>query len=183
MNMLARMFGAARLDPHAYEDVEQDSGAMPQALLLVIVISILSGLGEYFGGDGEIVDALVFAAVRGVAFWAIWALMIYMIGGTILRTENTHANWGQVARGTAFAQTPGILNVLAFIGTVGPIITFVVFVWQFIGVVISARQTLDYTSLLRAFFVVLLAIIPSAIIYVIFAVVVFAATSGNGNGS
>lgn len=180
MNILTRMFGAARLDPHTYEEVEADGSAMPQALLLVIVISILSGLGEYFGGEGEILDALVFAAIRGIAFWAIWALMIYMIGGTILRSADTHANWGQVARGTAFAQTPGVLNVLAFIPTVGPIITFVVFVWQFVGVVISARQTLDYGSSLRAFFVVLLAIIPSAIIYVIFAVVVFAATSGNG---
>lgn len=181
MNILTRMFGAARLDPHTYEEVEADVKAMPQALLLVIVISILSGLGEFFRGDGDILDALVLAAVRGVAFWAIWALMIYMIGGTILRSADTHANWGQVARGTAFAQTPGVLNVLAFIPTFGGIITFVVFVWQFIGVIISARQTLDYSSTLRAFFVVLIAVIPSVVVYVIFAIIlgVFT-TSGNG---
>ena len=182
MKMLTRMFGAARLDPHTYEEVEADSGAMPQALLLVVVISILSGLGGYFDGDGDILDALVLAAVRGIAFWAIWALMIYMIGGTILRSPDTHANWGQVARGTAFAQSPGVLLILTFIPTVGGLITFLVFFWQLIGVIISARQTLDYSSSLRAFFVVLLAVIPSAIVYVIFAVVLFAATA-SGNGS
>ncbi|MDE2968939.1 MAG: hypothetical protein OXT51_02400 [Chloroflexota bacterium] len=182
MNVLTRMIGAARLDPHTYEEVEADSSAMPQALLLVVVISILSGLGEYFRGDGAILDALVYAAVRGVVFWAVWALMIYMIGGTILRSAETHANWGQVARGTAFAQSPGVLNVLAFIPTVGGIITFVVFFWQFIGVIISARQTLDYTSSLRAFFVVLLAIIPSAIVYAIFAVT-FGVFTASSNGS
>ena len=181
MNMLTRMFGAARLDPHTYEEVEADSSAMPQALLLVVVISILSGLGEFFAGEGDILDALVVAAFRGLLFWAIWALLIYMIGGTILRTPETHANWGQVARGTAFAQSPGVLLILSFLPAVGGLVTFVVFVWQFIGVIISVRQTLDYTSSLRAFFVVLLAVIPSAIIYGIIYITYSAATS-SGNG-
>ncbi len=182
MNVLTRMIGAARLDPHTYEEVESDSGAMPQALLIVVVISILGGLGEYFAGDGSILDALVIAAFRGLLFWAIWALLIYMIGGTILRTPETHANWGQVARGTAFAQSPGVLLILSFIPNIGGLITFVVFFWQFIGVIIACRQTLDYTSSVRAFFVVLLAAIPSAIIYGIIYVTFVAATS-SGNGS
>ena len=182
MNILTRMLGAARFDVNTYEEVEADSGAMRQALLIVVVISILSGLGGYFAGSGNILDALVLAAVRGIAFWAIWALLIYMIGGTILRTPETHANWGQVARGTAFAQSPGVLLIFAFLPVVGGLITFIVFFWQFIGVIISARQTLDYKSSMRAFFVVLLAVIPSAILYGIFAVVLFAATS-SGNGS
>lgn len=182
MNILTRMFGAARLDANTYEEVEADSGAMPQALLIVVVISILAGLGEYFAGDGSIIDALVIAAIRGIAFWAIWALMIFMIGGSILRTSETQANWGQVARGTAFAQSPGVLLIFSFIPGVGGLITFVVFFWQFIGVIISARQTLDYTSTLRAFFVVLLAVIPSAVIYGILVIVLFAATSSTNGG-
>ena len=182
MNMVTRMIGAARLDPHTYEEVESDSGAMGQAVLLVVGISILSGLGEFFRGEGEILDAMVFAAVRGIVFWAVWALMIYMIGGTILRSAETHANWGQVARGTAFAQSPGVLNVLTFIPNFGGIITVVVLFWQFIGVIISVRQTLDYTSTLRAFFVVLLAIIPSAIVYAFFAVT-FGVFTASSNGS
>ncbi len=181
MNILTRMLGAARLDVNTYEEVEADSSAMRQALLIVVVISILSGLGQYFSGGSDIVDALFIAAFRGLLFWAIWALLIYMIGGTILRTSETHANWGQVARGTAFAQSPGVLLVFSFIPAVGGLITFVVLVWQFIGVIISARQTLDYTSSMRAFFVVLLAIIPSAIIYGIIYVTFIAATS-SGNG-
>lgn len=180
MNILTRMLGAARLDSQTYEDVEADSGAMVQALALVVVVSILAGLGEYFRGDGSIFDALVLAGFRGLLFWAIWAMLIYMIGGTILRGPDTHANWGQVARGTAFAQSPGVLLVFSFIPGIGGLITFIVFVWQFIGVIIACRQTLDYTSSLRAFFVVLLAAIPSAIIYGILYASVIAATNGNG---
>ena len=92
MNILTRMLGAARLDVNTYEEVEADSSAMRQALLIVVVISILSGLGQYFSGGSDIVDALFIAAFRGLLFWAIWALLIYMIGGTILRTSETHAN-------------------------------------------------------------------------------------------
>ncbi len=165
MNMLARMLGAARLDPHTYEEVEADSGAMPQALLLVVVISLLSGVGEFFGGKGEVLQALIYAVVRGILFWAIWAFLIYMVGGTILRTSETHANWGQVARGTAFAQTPGVLNVLTFVSHIGVFILVGVWLWQFVGVVISARQTLDYNSAMRAFFVALITVIPSWILF------------------
>lgn len=92
MTMLARMFGAAWLDPHTYEEVEADVGAMPQALFVVVAVSILSGIGHYLAGDATILDALVIAAFRGVLFWAILAMLIYMIGSTILRTPETHAN-------------------------------------------------------------------------------------------
>ena len=177
MSMLLRMVGAARLDGDTYEEVENDGSAMPQALLLVVVVAILSGLGEFFRGEGSIGDALTLAVVRGVLFWAIWALLIYMIGGTILRSPDTHANWGQVARGTAFAQTPGVLSVFAFIPTVGAFITLAVVVWQFIGMVISTRHTLDYTSTVRAFFVVLIALIPSVLVFLIIYVPLALATS------
>ena len=39
-----------------------------------------------------------------------------------MKTEHTEADWGQLARCTGFAQTPRILNVLAFIPVVGGLI-------------------------------------------------------------
>lgn len=89
------------------------------------------------------------------------------VGATLLKTEATHADWGQLARGTGFAQSPGILNILVFIPQVGTVITTLVFFWQWAGMVISARQCLDYTSTLRAFFVILIAAIPVFIINII----------------
>ena len=72
-----------------------------------------------------------------------------------------------MARGTGFAQTPGILNILVFIPQVGTVITTLVFFWQWAAMVVAARQSLDYTSTLRAFFVILIAAIPVFIINVI----------------
>ena len=165
--MLNRMIGAALLRFSTYEDVENDSGATLQALLVVVIVAIASGIGGILSGDGDIVRGLIFGVFRGVVTWSVWALMALLVGATLLKTADTHADWGQLARGTGFAQSPGVLNILVFIPQVGTVITTLVFFWQWAGMVISARQCLDYTSTLRAFFVILLAAIPVFIINII----------------
>ena len=57
--------------------------------------------------------------------WAVWALLAWFVGSKILGTRDTQADWGQLARGTGFAQTPGILKVLIFIPILGLIIELV----------------------------------------------------------
>ena len=94
----------------------------------------------------------------------MWALVAWLLGATVLKAQETKADWGELARGAAFAQTPGILNVLVFIPLVGPFIATLVFFWQWAAMVVAARQSLDYTSTLRAFFVILIAAIPVFII-------------------
>ena len=171
------MLGAARLSVDTYEEVEKDGGATIQALLVVIVVTIASVAGALLGEgeDVEVVRALAVGIIRGVVSWAVWALATWMIGATILRTEETEADWGQLARGTGFAQTPGILSVLSFIPGVGLLISLAAFVWTFACMIVAARQSLDYTSTWRAFFVILIAFIPVLIINVI----VFALTGGD----
>ena len=121
------------------------------------------------------VRALVVGIIRGVVSWAVWALVTWLVGSTILKTEDTEADWGQLARTTGYAQTPGILNVFLFIPGIGWLIGLVTFVWSFACMIVAVRQSLDYTSTLRAFFVILIAIIPVIIINVI----VFALTGGD----
>ena len=162
--MLARMLGAARLNVDTYEDVEKDKGATVQALLVVIVVAIAAGVGGMLSGDIDLGRGLAFGAIRGVVTWAAWALMAWLVGTTILKTQDTEANWGQLARTTGFAQTPGLLTVLVFLPAVGTVIAFLVFIWQLATMVVAVRQSLDYTSTLRAFFVILIALIPVLII-------------------
>ena len=105
----------------------------------------------------------------------MWALFNWLIGATILRTARAAADWGQLARGTGFAQTPGLLIVISFIPVGGLLISLVTFVWTFAGMVVEVRQSLDYTSTMRALFVILLAFIPVLITNTI----VFVPTGGN----
>ncbi len=165
--MLNRMLGAARLNVDTFEEVEHDRSATVQALLVVVIVAVASGVGGLLSGDASVVDGVLLGVVRGAVSWAVWALVAWMVGTTILRTRQTEADWGQLARTTGFAQTPGILAVLIFIPVVGGIIGLVVFIWQLAAMVIAIRQSLDYTSSLRAFFVVLIALIPVFIINLI----------------
>ena len=162
--MLSRMLGAARLSVDTFEDVERDSSATIQALIVVIIVALASGIGELLSGEADILRALVFGLIRGIISWAIWALIAMFVGTKILKTEQTEADWGQLARGTGFAQTPGILTVLVFVPAVGAVIGLIALFWQLAAMVVAVRQTLDYTSTLRAFFVILIAFIPVLII-------------------
>ena len=162
--MFQRMLKAAMLNPAVYEEVEHDRGATIQALIVVILVSIAGGVGGLLSGDVDIVRGVIFGVIRGVLSWALWALAAMLIGTTLLKTPQTEADWGQVARGTGFAQTPGLLNVLVFIPILGGIVGFVVFIWQLAGMLFAIRESLDYNSLWRAFFVVLIALIPVIIV-------------------
>ena len=163
--MLGRMLGAARLNVQTYEDVEHDSGATLQALLVVVLVSISSFVGQLLlGDDSNVVSALVNGITSGIIGWALWALFTWLIGATLLKTAQTEANWGQLARCTGFAQAPRLLNVFLFIPYIGPVIVIVAWLWSFVAMIIAVRQSLDYTSTWRAFFVILLALIPVAIV-------------------
>ena len=184
--MIGRMLGAARLNAQTYEDVEHDSGATIQALLVVILVSIASFVGQLLAGDDmNVVRSLVFGIGGGILWWALWALFTWMIGTTILKTEETEADWGQLARCTGFAQAPRILNILIFIPNfIGAAIALVALVWSIMAMIVAVRQSLDYTSTLRAVFVILLAIIPVLIANGLIWWGILALTGGldNGNG-
>ena len=47
--MLGRMLGAARLKVDTFEDVEHDRGATLQALAVVIIVAIATGIGGLLG--------------------------------------------------------------------------------------------------------------------------------------
>ena len=171
--MIGRMLGAARLSSDTYEEVERDRGATLQALAIVVLVSIAGLVGTVLGGDEiTIVEAVIFGIVGGLVSWALWALGTWIVGSTILKTEHTEADWGQLARCTGFAQTPGLLNVLAFIPVVGGIITLVALIWRFVAMLIAVRQALDYTSTWRAFFVILISFIPVVVLNVIVLVII-----------
>jgi len=161
------MIGAARLDAHTFEEVEDDHGATRQAMLVVIIVSIATAIGGLAAAD-QLIVGLIFGTIRGIAGWALWALVTYWVGTKILNTPGTHANWGQLARTTGFAQTPGILQVFAFIPVFGGLIALIASIWQFVAMVIAVRQALDYESTWRAVGVVVIGfvivIIPLLII-------------------
>ena len=98
--------------------------------------------------------------VAGIGLWALWAWITYFVGTTILKTGETEANWGQLARTLGFAQSPGLLKVVGFIPGLGPWGFTIASIWQLGAMVIAIRQALDLTSTWRAVGVAMVGFIP-----------------------
>lgn len=161
------MIGAAKLDTATFEEVEHDGSATKQAMSVVVLVALATGIGTIASGG---LIGLVLGIVLGIVGWALWAWITYLVGTTILKTPETEANWGQLARTLGFAQSPGVLKVFAIIPGIGPLIFAIASIWQLVAMVIAIRQALDYTSTWRAIGVALIGFIP----YIIFTSIVIA---------
>tara|TARA_B100001146_G_scaffold82453_1_gene73161 strand:+ start:985 stop:1476 length:492 start_codon:yes stop_codon:yes gene_type:complete len=155
------MIGAAKLDTAIYEEVEADTSATRPALTVVALVALATGIGTF--GSGGLVG-LVVGIAAGMGLWALWAWITYFVGTTLLKTAETNANWGQLARTLGFAQSPGVIKVLGFIPVLGPLVFAIASIWQLVAMVIAIRQALDYTSTWRAVGVAVVGFIPYAVV-------------------
>ncbi len=159
--MIKRMIGAAKLDTTTYEEVEADTSATQQALAVVVMVALATGIGT-FGSGGPV--GLVVGIAAGIGLWALWAWITYFVGTTLLKTAETKADWGQLARTLGFAQSPGLFKVVGFIPVLGPLVFAIASIWQLAAMVIAIRQALDYTSTWRAIGVAVVGFIPYAVV-------------------
>ena len=159
--IVQRMIGAAKLQPETFNEVEHDTSATRQALAVVALVAVATGIGS-LGAGGPI--GFVIGIITGIGLWALWAWITYFVGTTLLKTAETNANWGQLARTLGFAQSPGVIKVLGFIPVLGPLVFAIASIWQLVAMVIAIRQALDYTSTWRAVGVAVVGFIPYAVV-------------------
>ena len=146
-NLGDRMIRAAKLDSHLYEEVEADSSATSEAMLVVVLSSIAAGIGSaVYGG----LIGLFFGALTALAAWFIWAFLTYFIGTRFLPEPQTEADVGQLLRTTGFSSSPGLLRIFGIIPGATGIVFLICAVWMLIAMVIAVRQALDYESTGRA---------------------------------
>ena len=158
--LLSRMVRAALLDKHLYKEVVADRGSMAQALLVVVLVAVATGVGLFDEGGLTGVRALPAQIVLGLVGWVVWTSITYFAGTKLLGTPETHASWSTVARAIGFAQTPGTLRALGILPGLGILISLVTVVWQFVAMVVAIRQALDYRSHWRAIGVISIGLIP-----------------------
>lgn len=131
-----RMLGAAKLQVWAYEEVEADETATRQAATVVIQVAIAQAIGTL--GHGWI--GILLAVMGAFLGWLIWSAVTYGIGTLLGGT----ATWGELLRTIGFAQTPGLLYLLAVIPGLGWLVRVVVAIWILIAGVLAIRQALDF---------------------------------------
>ena len=150
-SLFKRMVRAARLQPALYEEVEADSHAIGQALLVVVLVSAATGIGTGLDaviavGAERFIYGLMYGVAAAIVGWLLWALFAYIIGVSILKGPKTSSTWGELLRTMGFASTPGLLRVFAFVPTIGGIIVLCGSVWRLVATIIAVRQALDFST-------------------------------------
>jgi hypothetical protein len=142
-----RMLRASLLQPSLYEEVEIDRGATPQALAVVLLSAVATGVGAVRNSG---VEGILLHTALDVVLWYAWAALTLWIGTRLLPTPDTHADFGQMLRALGFATAPGVVRVAALY----PPLAFAAFtlsgVWILAATVVALRQALEYRSTARA---------------------------------
>jgi hypothetical protein len=145
--LIDRMIRASKLDASLYEEVEADKGAMRQSVGIVILSSVAAGIGS-IGKEWHI------NIMMGTAFaligWFVWAYLIYLIGTKIFPEPQTESNQGGLLRTIGFSSSPGMIRVFGVIPGLTGLVFIAALVWMLMATVVAVRQSLDYTSTLRA---------------------------------
>jgi Yip1-like protein len=143
-----RLVGATMLDARVYEDLEANTSATWQAVLVVLLSSLAAGVST--GAAKLEAQAIIVGTLGGFVAWISWAALIYLVGTHLLPEPQTRANVGELLRTLAFAAAPGILRVVGAV----PALAFPAFavtsVWMLAAMVVAVRQALDYRSTSRA---------------------------------
>jgi hypothetical protein len=154
-----RVIRAAKLDVSLYEEVEADSGATVQALLVVVLSNVAMALGTWGASTGgNFLQPLIGALVS----WVMFAVAVYLVGAKLLKEPQTSADVPQLLRTIGFASAPGILNVLGLFPFLIVVIAPITGIWMLVATVLAVRQALDFRSTPRAVIVCLIGAIVFA---------------------
>ena len=181
--MINRVVRAAMLDVDLYEEVEADTTLTQEALMVVILVSIASGVGGFLagiiGGDiGAAVLGLILGVVMGVLGYYIWAYVTYFVGTNLFQGT---ADVGEMLRTLGYASGPRVLGVLAFIPCLGPLAGLVGAIWALVTGVVAVRQALDFDTG-KAILTVIIGWVIVFIITIVVSVVLGAGAVGLGAG-
>jgi hypothetical protein len=161
------MLRAARLEVPLYEEVEADTTATNQALLVVVIVAIAAGIGAAFGG-GNAVGRLIGGVLNALIGWAVWSYVVYFVG---TRFMGGTATYGELLRTLGFAETPGVLSIFGFIPVLGGILALIGGIWTLVASFIATRQALDIDNG-KTVITIILAFIALLIVVTIISIII-----------
>jgi hypothetical protein len=150
--LVNRMIRAAMLDTSLYEEVEHDSSATSQAMQVVLIVALASGIGGALWklltlNPIDAVSGLVGGILVAVLGWLAWALVTYIIGAKVFGGT---ATYGEMLRTLGFAQSPNVLlvfmGVLGAIPLLGGLLRLALLLWVLLAGLIAIRAALDVST-------------------------------------
>lgn len=153
-SLSARMTGAMQADVKTFQEIEADPTAISQAVTVILIAGVASLIGNMFRIG--IMHGVMMLVVNVIGY-ALWTLLVVLIGTKLMPEPATKADFNEGFRVIGFTASPGVFNVLAIVPFLGPLISFVVWIWMVIVGVVAVREVLDYSNTGRAVIVCLIA--------------------------
>jgi hypothetical protein len=146
--MLQKMIRAAMLDVNFYEEVEADQTLTTEAITVVVIVSIISGLGGallnlFRGHPGAMIMGLIGGLIMALVGYFVWSFVVYIVGVNLFHGT---ADYGELLRTIGYAYSPNVLGFFTFIPVLGWLIAFVGSIWALVAGVIAVRQALDFDT-------------------------------------
>lgn len=143
--MIQGIIRAVKLDATFYEEVEQDPSYNQDSLMVVILASLLGGLGGLISMamSGEIFGAIIafiVAVVLTLLGFFLWVWVATFVGTRFFKGTGQFDN---VKRAMGFSYAPQLLNILSFIPCLGGIIALVAWALTIVAGVKAVRQSLN----------------------------------------
>jgi hypothetical protein len=143
--MFNRILRAAQLDREFYKEAEADTSLNQEALTIVIIVSVIAGLGTFISAltsksFGAAVLGLVVTTIIGVANYYIWAYVTHFIGTNLFQGE---AEPGELLRVLGYASGPRMLSFFGFIPCLGAILSFAGAIWALVAGFFGVQEALD----------------------------------------
>jgi hypothetical protein len=157
-----RMVGAMQANVSTFEEIEKDPAALGQAVTVIAIAALASLIGNIFrsGLTGGLI-----ALIATLVGYAIWTAIVVIVGTKLMPEPATKAGFAEGFRVIGFTASPGVFNVLAIIPFLGYLISFVIWLWSLVLMVVAVRTVLDYSSTGRAIIVCLIGFAVYMILY------------------
>jgi hypothetical protein len=161
-----RMIRAAKLEVPLYEEVEADLTATNQALMVVVLVAVASGIGQAGSGRNAIAGIL-FGLVTALIGWAVWSYVMYFVG---TRFMGGTATYGELLRTLGFAESPGVLFIFGIIPGLGGLIRAIAGIWVLVTSFIAIRQALDIDNG-KTVITIVIGIVALVVVYAIIGII------------
>lgn len=147
--MLNRSIRAATLDTSLFNEVEHDPRLTSEALTVVAIVALLSGIGSFLGGifSGSFVGAvfgLVGTIIMALIGFFIWSFICFFVGTRFM--EGQAADVSEVMRPLGYASAPQALAFFAFIPCFGGLVALAGAIWSLVAGIVAVREALDFDT-------------------------------------
>jgi hypothetical protein len=139
--IIQRIIRVFKFDHSVYHEIKNDENATNEALIIVLVASLVGSLGSLFGEGGILIFLVTF--VIAVVSWLLWSWLTMFIG---TRMFGGDTEFWPMARILGYAQAPRVLGVLSIIPCLGPLVALAAGIFSLVLGVIGVREGLGVTT-------------------------------------